>query len=51
MEQVHRWARVVGLTTVILGVWLFNEDAVFFYEDLGYEAIEKRMRIDLDDLL
>lgn len=51
MEQVHRWARVVGLNTVVLGVWHFNQEAIFFYEDLGYEAVEQRMRINLDDLL
>jgi len=49
MEGIHIWAREQEIDSVVLGVWRFNTGAIAFYEELGYEAIEQRMRKTLND--
>jgi len=49
MEAIHIWAREQEIDSVALGVWCFNTGAIAFYEELGYEAIEQRMRKTLND--
>ena len=43
MEHAERWAQAQGATSVELGVWDFNQDAIAFYRALGYETAMRRM--------
>ncbi len=43
MHQVHAWAHEQGLAEIELSVWEFNEDAIAFYEKLGYTTIVRRL--------
>ncbi|MBL8132644.1 MAG: GNAT family N-acetyltransferase [Anaerolineae bacterium] len=43
MEQAQAWALAQGLSEVELNVWEFNQDAIGFYETLGYTTITRRM--------
>jgi ribosomal protein S18 acetylase RimI-like enzyme len=47
MERVHLWAEERGLKQIQLTVWEFNQDAIEFYEKLGYEMLHHRMRKEL----
>ena len=48
MQAAHARARAAGATDVELHVWEFNRAALAFYDALGYETIERRMRLSLD---
>lgn len=48
MERAHRWAHERGLDEVMLGVWEFNQGAIAFYEELGYQTAFRRMWRRLD---
>jgi GNAT superfamily N-acetyltransferase len=43
MDAAHRWAREHGLDTVELNVFEFNQEAIQFYENLGYETVSRKM--------
>jgi ribosomal protein S18 acetylase RimI-like enzyme len=43
MERAHQWAQDSGVTEVQLGVWEFNQEAIAFYERLGYRTFMRRM--------
>jgi ribosomal protein S18 acetylase RimI-like enzyme len=43
MESAHSWARENGATQCELCVWEFNQNAIDFYEELGYGTINRRM--------
>lgn len=43
MEQAHAWAQAQSLAAVELTVWEVNEDAIAFYETLGYTTIVRRL--------
>ena len=47
METVHEWARDNGAKSVELNVYKFNEDAISFYERLGYKTLSRKMRKSL----
>lgn len=47
METVHEWARDTGSKSVELNVYEFNEDAISFYERLGYKTLSRKMRKSL----
>jgi ribosomal protein S18 acetylase RimI-like enzyme len=47
MAAAERWAQDRGAAEVWLDVWTFNERAIAFYEDLGYETVSQRMRKDM----
>ena len=49
MEKAHAWARQLGLRTVELKVWEFNEAARRFYESMGYTTANRKMWIDLEE--
>jgi 2,3-bisphosphoglycerate-dependent phosphoglycerate mutase len=49
MNEAHSWAHELGLKTVELIVWEFNEGARRFYESLGYSTANRKMWIDLGD--
>lgn len=42
MQQAHAWAQAQSLAEVELTVWEFNEDAIAFYEELGYTTVMRR---------
>ena len=44
METAHEWALAEGAESVELNVYEFNEDAIAFYERLGYEPLSRKMR-------
>lgn len=44
MDKGHEWASNKGITEIELTVWEFNKEAIAFYEKLGYETINRRMR-------
>jgi ribosomal protein S18 acetylase RimI-like enzyme len=43
MARVHEWAAEAGVDSVELHVWEFNEGAIEFYRELGYETSSRRM--------
>jgi ribosomal protein S18 acetylase RimI-like enzyme len=49
MEKTHAWSREVGIRTVELIVWEFNDGARHFYENLGYKTAKRRMWLDLEE--
>lgn len=48
MERAQAWAQAQGLERMELHVWDFNQDAIAFYEKLGYENLSRRMGKRLD---
>ncbi len=48
MTKVEEWARAHQISNLELGVWLFNESAIKFYESLGYSMYRARMSHKLD---
>ncbi|HID53716.1 MAG TPA: GNAT family N-acetyltransferase [Anaerolineae bacterium] len=43
MAQAHEWAVDRGATSVELSVWTANQEAMSFYEALGYSAVLVRL--------
>jgi ribosomal protein S18 acetylase RimI-like enzyme len=43
LEQAHTWAEAQGAASVDLTVFDFNEDAIAFYRELGYETLSRKM--------
>ncbi len=43
MAQAHEWAIDRGATSVELSVWTANQEAMTFYEELGYSAVLVRL--------
>ncbi len=43
MDRAHAWAHAHSLAEVELTVWEFNDDALAFYESLGYATILRRL--------
>ncbi len=48
MAEVEQWAQDHDIVNVELGVWMFNESAIKFYESLGYHIYRARMIHELD---
>jgi ribosomal protein S18 acetylase RimI-like enzyme len=48
MERVQAWAQDKGLDHIELHVWDFNQEAIAFYQQLGYENLSRRMGKRLD---
>jgi len=48
MERAQAWAQAKGLDNIELHVWEFNQEAIAFYERLGYENLSRRMGKRLD---
>lgn len=44
MVSAQSWGRGRGATEVELNVWGFNRGAIAFYEALGYDTAQRRMR-------
>ncbi|MFN8529450.1 MAG: GNAT family N-acetyltransferase [Anaerolineae bacterium] len=47
MEAVYTFARANGLSYLVLNVWVFNQDAIGFYERLGFNFRDTRMELTL----
>jgi ribosomal protein S18 acetylase RimI-like enzyme len=43
MDKVHQWAISRGASEVELNVYEFNQEAMAFYRQLGYETISQKM--------
>jgi ribosomal protein S18 acetylase RimI-like enzyme len=43
MDKVHQWAISRGANEVELNVYEFNQEAMAFYRQLGYETISQKM--------
>src|SRR5262249_32594419 len=48
MKAVFDLSKSLGITTVLLGVWAFNERAAAFYERQGFKPRDARMELKLD---
>lgn len=48
MAQALAWAKHKQVNEIQLAVWEFNEDAIRFYEALGYQTLHRRMVFNLD---
>lgn len=48
MARAQRWAREQGASSIELGVWSFNRQAIEFYRALGYQTVHLRMSKPLD---
>jgi GNAT superfamily N-acetyltransferase len=42
------WARQHGMSFIELGVYEFNQGAIQFYEELGFEVLSRKMRKKID---
>jgi ribosomal protein S18 acetylase RimI-like enzyme len=49
MERAHAWAAERGIHEVELNVYEFNQDAIAFYEELGYVTERRKMRRIISD--
>jgi len=49
MAEVHEWAAENRAKQIELTVWEFNEDALAFYESLGYSTVRRRLWFHIDD--
>jgi ribosomal protein S18 acetylase RimI-like enzyme len=47
MEAAQEWAKIRGACAVDLWVWKGNENAIEFYEHLGYQTIRQAMQLKL----
>ena len=47
MEAAQEWAKALGASAVDLWVWEGNENAIRFYEHLGYQTIRQAMELKL----
>jgi 3-phosphoshikimate 1-carboxyvinyltransferase len=47
MDEAHAWAEARDAASVELIVFEFNESAMAFYRDLGYETLSRRLSKDL----
>jgi adenine phosphoribosyltransferase len=50
MQAAERWAVSQGVNEIELNVWEANAGAITFYERLGYETIQRRMKRTLNQL-
>ncbi len=47
MDEAQAWASARGATSIELNVYEFNEDAIAFYERLGYRTLSRKMSKEL----
>ncbi len=46
-DSVKDWANELDIKCLGLDVWSFNQDAIAFYKDMGFEIAEHTMSMDL----
>ncbi|MFH1565817.1 MAG: GNAT family N-acetyltransferase [bacterium] len=44
LTEAITWAKIKGITKMELNVWEFNQNAINFYEKLGFETISRKMK-------
>lgn len=49
MERIHQWGRAQGIAEIELQVWERNDQAIGFYEKLGYQMWRRTMRFVGDE--
>jgi diamine N-acetyltransferase len=47
MSKIQDWALTKGASSIELNVYEFNESAISFYEELGYQTLSRKMSKDL----
>ena len=47
MDEAQAWAAANGATSIELNVYEFNENAIAFYERLGYHTLSRKMSKEL----
>ena len=47
MEKMQEWAIAKGATSIELNVYEFNQEAITFYESLGYKTFSRKLSKDL----
>lgn len=48
MTKTHEWIVAQGVKEIELFVWERNQNAIRFYEKLGYRMVRKGMKLDLE---
>ncbi|UCC50774.1 MAG: GNAT family N-acetyltransferase [Anaerolineaceae bacterium] len=49
MERIHQWGREQDIAEIELQVWERNDQAIGFYEKLGYQKWRRTMRFTIDE--
>ncbi len=44
MKEMHAWAIAKGATSIELNVYEFNQAAIRFYQNLGFQTFSRKMR-------
>jgi ribosomal protein S18 acetylase RimI-like enzyme len=47
MDKIQEWAIAKGAASIELNVYEFNETAIAFYENLGYQTFSRKMNKEL----
>ena len=47
MNGIEEWAKVKGASSIELNVFEFNQEAIAFYESLGYKTLSRKLSKDL----
>lgn len=45
IEKIHQWGQAQGVDEIELQVWERNDQAIGFYENLGYQKWRRTMRL------
>jgi ribosomal protein S18 acetylase RimI-like enzyme len=49
MEKIRQWGQAKGIAEIELQVWERNDQAIGFYEKLGYQTWRRTMRFTMED--
>jgi diamine N-acetyltransferase len=44
MDEMHAWAVAQGAASIELNVYEFNQNAIRFYQNLGFQTFSRKMR-------
>lgn len=47
MKRIEEWAKEKDVSSIELNVFEFNEEAITFYESLGYKTLSRKLSKDL----
>lgn len=47
MKRIEEWTKEKGASSIELNVFEFNEEAITFYESLGYMTLSRKLSKDL----
>lgn len=48
LEAVEEWAKMSGASSIELNVYEFNDEAITFYENLGFSTFSRKLSKDLE---